>query len=109
MSVLASWSRPIAAGLALAVGLLGLAAPADARQAPRPAGQSTLVASAEARLAGSGDLAVAAQSAAAPAPAEASRGFFKTKKGAVVLVLLGGVTVWTAISRKQDAIHSPGR
>ncbi len=110
MRVLISWARPVAASLALALGLGAVAPPAEGQQAFRyGAGRSRLVSSAEARLAASASSgAVLAQAAGAQVAGDSSGGFFKSRKGAVVLVLLGSVIVWTAVSRK-DAIHSPGR
>lgn len=108
MRHVASWIRPVATGLILAVGLAVTAPPAHAAQSPSPeVKQPTLTTSAEARVAASA--ALAAQATAAPAGSESSTGFFKTKKGVAVLVLLAGVVTWTAVSRSRDAIHSPGR
>jgi len=108
MTILASWSKPIASALVLALGL-ALFAP-DARAASvKPKAQSmTLAKAAELHVANTSSAELLAQTSAAPSSSEGSGGFFRTKKGVVVLVLLGGVIAWTAVSR-GDAIHSPER
>jgi hypothetical protein len=55
-------------------------------------------------------LAHAAQ--ASPAAVTAPTGdkpFFKSTRGILVLVLMATGVTWVAVSRSQDAVHSPGR
>jgi zona occludens toxin (predicted ATPase) len=107
MKILTARTRPVAAGLILAVGWAAVAPLALA--APKTTRRPTLAASAAARVA-SVDTATAVQeSPATPAASDSSGGFFKTKKGVAVLVLMAGVITWTAVSRSKDAIHSPAR
>lgn len=105
-------ARSLAGFLALLVGLTFVAPPAFAADpAPKstPAPQPTLVETAEAALEAmpAATLAQAAQTApeASSAPSEPS--FFKTGKGAAVLVLLAGGLGYTVYSFSHDRVKSP--
>ena len=99
------WSNPIrkifAGSLALAIGVLCLAAPSGAAEptvVPARRSIATLSPRALARL---------SVQAAQPDPATAeTSAFFKTKKGAAVLVLLGAGFGYALYSRSHDEIKS---
>ena len=103
-------SRALAGVLALFVGLTLSGSPCLAGETPSPAAPRTpLRAAVDAKVATLNPPAVAlAQAAPAPSATE-SKPFFKSPKGAIVLVLMAGGITWAAVSRSQDAVHSPGR
>jgi len=97
-------ARSLAAILALVVGLTLVAPPAFAAAPPvRP-----LAAAAAAKVQAA-PAAALAQAAQASPPAGSGKPFFKTTKGVVVLVLMATAISWAAVSRSQDAVHSPAR
>ncbi len=99
-------ARLVAASLALVVGLTLVAPPAFAAPA-RP-----LAAAATAKVEAMPVATLAPAAQATPAPAAATQGgkpFFKSTKGVVVLVLMATGITWAAVSRSQDAVHSPAR
>ena len=100
-------ARSLAAILALVVGLTFLAPPAFAAAPPAPVRPLSAAAAATVQAAPASVLAQAGQ-AAAPATS-GGKPFFKSTKGVAVLVLMAGAVTWVAVSRSQDAIHSPGR
>ena len=100
-------ARSLAAILALVVGLTFLAPPAFAAAPPATVRPLSAAAAATVQAAPASVLAQAGQ-AAAPA-ASGDKPFFKSTKGIAVLVLMAGAVTWAAVSRSQDAIHSPGR
>jgi hypothetical protein len=105
-------ARLLAGALAFIVGATLVAPPAfaagpAAATTPRP-----IAAAATAKVAAMpvASLAPAAQaSPAAAAPAKGDKPFFKSTKGVVVLVLMATAVSWAAVSRSQDAVHSPAR
>jgi hypothetical protein len=100
----------VAASLALVVGLTLVAPPAFA--APLPAPARTLAAAATAKVEAMPVATLAPAAQATPAAATATQGgkpFFKSTKGIVVLVLMATAVSWAAVSRSQDAVHSPAR
>ena len=103
-------ARLVAASLALVVGLTLVAPPAFA--APLPAPARPLAAAATARVEAMPVATLAPAAQATPAAAAATQGdkpFFKSTKGIVVLVLMATAVSWAAVSRSQDAVHSPAR
>jgi hypothetical protein len=103
-------ARLVAASLALVVGLTLVAPPAFAAPLPAPARPLAAAATAKVEAMPVATLAPAAQ--ATPAAATATQGgkpFFKSTKGIVVLVLMATAVSWAAVSRSQDAVHSPAR
>ncbi len=98
-------ARSLAAFLALVVGLTFLAPPAFAAAPVAPVGPLAAAAAAKVQAAPAAALAQAAQAS----PAANGKPFFKTTKGVVVLVLMAGAISWAAVSRSNDAVHSPGR
>ena len=103
-------ARLVAASLALVVGLTLVAPPAFAAPLPAPARPLAAAATAKVKAMPVATLAPAAQ--ATPAAATATQGgkpFFKSTKGIVVLVLMATAVSWAAVSRSQDAVHSPAR
>ncbi len=99
-------ARSLAAFLALVVGLTFLAPPAFAAAPVAPVGPLAAAAAAKVQAAPAAALAQAAQ---ASPPAGNGKPFFKTTKGVVVLVLMATAISWAAVSRSNDAVHSPGR
>jgi hypothetical protein len=103
-------ARPLAVFLALIVGLTFVAPPAFAAPLPAPARPLAAAAAAKVEAMPVPTLAPAAQ--ASPAAAATTKGdkpFFKSTKGIVVLVLMATGISWAAVSRNQDAVHSPAR
>jgi len=100
-------ARSLAAILALVVGLTFLAPPAFAAAPPAPVRPLAAAAAATVQAAPASVLAQAGQ-AAAPATS-GGKPFFKSTKGVAVLVLMATAITWAAVSRSNDAIHSPGR
>jgi hypothetical protein len=105
-------TRALAAGLALLVGFTFGAPPAfaaDPVPEPTPAPQPTLVETAEAAIEAmpAATLASAAQAAPEPTSAPSDPSFFKTGKGAAVLVLLAGGLGYTVYSFSHDRVKSP--
>jgi hypothetical protein len=87
-----------------------VAPPAFAAPLPAPARPLAAAAVAKVEAMPLATLTPAAQ--ASPAPAAATKGekpFFKSTKGVVVLVLMATAVGWAAVSRSQDAVHSPAR
>lgn len=105
-----NWARPVAALAALVLGFTVTAAPAAAAEAQpaAPTAKPTLSAVASAKLA-------KLNTNAALAPAQASgvassdKPFFKSTKGAVVLILLAVGTGYTIYSTSHDRVSSPIR
>jgi hypothetical protein len=106
-------ARFLAGALALVVGLTLVAPPAFAAgpagaPSPRP-----IAAAAAARVEAlpAATLAQAAPAAQTPpAPAETGdKPFFKTTKGAIALVLLGGTLGYMAYSMSNDRVKSPAK
>jgi len=103
-------ARSLAAILALVVGLTFLAPPAFAAAPPATVRPLSAAAAATVQAAPASVLAQAGQAGQAAAPATSGdKPFFKSTKGIAVLVLMAGAVTWAAVSRSQDAIHSPGR
>ena len=106
-------TRPWAGLLAAVVGLT-LAAPpswaSEAMPAPAPAPQSLRAATAAklATLDTANGVRMSQDPGAAPA-SDAPKSFFKSRKGAIALLLLAGGTTWAVVSRNRDAVHSPAR
>jgi hypothetical protein len=100
-------ARPLAAILALVVGLTFLAPPAFAAAPPVPVRPLAAAAAAKVQAAPAAALAQTAQ--ASPAAGSGGKPFFKSTKGVVVLVLMAGAIGWAAVSRNQDAVRSPAR
>jgi hypothetical protein len=98
----------VAAACATAVALTLAVPPALAGDAASPPKASGIAASAAARAA---NVKLSARAQADPTvnAATQDRGFFHSKKGVIALVLAAGVLTWTAVSRSQDAVHSPAR
>ena len=99
-------ARSLAAILALVVGLTLIAPPAFAAAPPAPVRPLAAAAAAKVQAAPAAALAQAAQ---ASPTAGSGKPFFKTTKGVVVLVLMATAISWAAVSRSQDAVHSPAR
>lgn len=105
-------ARPVAGALALVVGLT-LAAPpifAAGSQATIPTQPLVAAAAAKVNSMPVGSLGPAAQ--AAPTPAAQDTGgkpFLKSTKGILAVLLMATGVTWVAISRSQDAVHSPAR
>jgi hypothetical protein len=100
-------ARSLAAFLALVVGLTFIAPPAFAAAPPTPVGPLAAAGAAKVQAAPAATLAQAAQ--ASPPAGNGGKPFFKTTKGVVVLVLMATAISWAAVSRSQDAVHSPAR
>ena len=99
-------ARSLAASLALVVGLTFLAPPAFAAAPTTPARPLSAAAAAKVQAVPAAALAQAAQ---ASPPASGGKPFFKSTKGVVVLVLMATAISWAAVSRSNDAVHSPAR
>jgi len=105
-------ARFLAGALALVLGLTLVAPPAfaagpAAAASPRPIADA---ATAKVEALPAATLAAAAQAAPAAAPAEAGgKPFFKTTKGAIALVLLGGTLGYMAYSMSNDRVKSPAK
>jgi hypothetical protein len=100
-------ARSLAAILALVVGLTLVAPPAFAAAPPAPVRPLAAAAAAKVQAASATALAQAAQTSA---PAGTSgKPFFKSTKGIVVLVLMATAISWAAVSRSENAVHSPAR
>ena len=105
-------ARLLAGALALVVGLTLVAPPAFAAgPAPGPAPRPiAAAATAKVEALPAATLAQAAPAAPAAAPAETgNKPFFKTTKGAIALVLLGGTLGYMAYSMSNDRIKSPAK
>jgi hypothetical protein len=100
-------ARSLAAILALVVGLTFVAPPAFAAAPPAPVRPLAAAAAAKVQAAPTAALAQTAQ--ASPPATGGGKSFFKSTKGVVVLVLMAGAISWAAVSRSQDAVHSPAR
>jgi cell division septation protein DedD len=105
-------ARPLAGLLALLVGLAFAAPPAFAAEPtpePSPTPHPTLAEAAVAAVDAlpAATVAQAAQAAPAPSPAPEGRSFFKTGKGAAVLVLLAAGLGYTVYSFSHDRVKSP--
>jgi len=105
-------ARFLAGALALVLGLTLVAPPAfaagpAAAASPRPIADA---ATAKVEALPAATLAAAAQAAPAAAPAEAGgKPFFKSTKGAIALVLLGGTLGYMAYSMSNDRVKSPAK
>jgi hypothetical protein len=102
-------ARPLVGILALIVGLTLVAPPALAVQPQGPARPLAAAATAKVEALPAAAVAQAAQAAPAPAASTGNKPFFKSTKGIVVLVLMATGLGWAAVSRNQDAVHSPAR
>lgn len=104
-------ARLVAASLALVVGLTLVAPPAFAAPLPAPARPLAAAATVKVEAMPVATLAPAAQAtpAAAATATKSDKPFFKSTKGVVVLVLMATAVGWAAVSRNQDAVHSPAR
>jgi len=107
-------ARPLAGMLALSLGLTLVAPPAFAAEAPTapavPAPALAAAAAAKVEAMPAAAVTQAAQATPAPmSPATSGKPFFKSTKGVVVLVLMATAVTWAAVSRSQNAVHSPGR
>jgi hypothetical protein len=110
-------TRPLAGVLSLLVGLTFAAPPAfaaDPAPSPSPAPQPTLTEAAVAAVdalpaATVARAAQAAQAVPAPSSAPEDRSFFRTGKGAAVLVLLAGGLGYTVYSFSHDRVKSPAK
>jgi cell division septation protein DedD len=107
-------ARPLAGLLALVVGLAFAVPPAfaaeptpDPSPTPRPTLAEAAVAAVDALPAAT--VAQAAQATPAPSPAPEGKSFFKTGKGAAVLVLLAAGLGYTAYSFSHDRVKSPAK
>jgi len=106
-------ARFLAGALALIVGLTFVAPPAFAAESTAPA--QPLAAAAAAKVAAVpaaslGQAAQTAQQAPPTTPVEArGKPFFKSTKGAIALVLLGGTLGYMAYSMSNDRIKSPAK
>jgi len=107
-------ARFLAGPLALVLGLTLGAPPAFAAGPASPASPRPIADAATAKVEAlpAATLAQAAQAApAAPAAAEETgdKPFFKTTKGAIALVLLGGTLGYMAYSWSDDRVKSPAK
>ena len=105
-------ARLVAASLALVLGLTLVAPPAFAAEPAGAASPRPIAAAANAKVDALPAAALAQAAPAAPAATPAETGgkpFFKSTKGIVVLVLMATAVSWAAVSRSQDAVHSPAR
>jgi hypothetical protein len=102
-------ARFLAGALALVVGSTLVAPPAFAA-GPATAPSPRPIAAAAAAKVDALPVATLAQAAPAAAPAETSeKPFFKTTKGAIALVLLGGTLGYMAYSMSNDRVKSPAK
>jgi len=97
--------------LALVVGLTFVAPPAFAGEALAATHSQPLAASAAAKVNAmpAAALAQAPQAKPATAPAETSKPFFKTGKGAAVAVLLAASLAMTFVAFSKDRVKSPAK
>ncbi len=105
-------ARLLAGALAVIVGSMLVAPPAFAAGPATPGSPSPIAAAATARVEAlpAATLAQAAPAAPPAAVAETSgKPFFKTTKGAVALVLLGGALGYTFYSFSNDRVKSPAK
>jgi hypothetical protein len=105
-------ARPLAGTLALILGLTLVAPPAFAAEAQATAPARPLAAAAAAKVEAmpAAALAQAAQATPAPAaPATGGKPFLKSTKGIIAVLLMATGLTWAAVSRSQDAVHSPAR
>jgi hypothetical protein len=105
-------ARFLAGTLALVLGLTLVAPPAFAAGPATAASPRPIAAAATAKVEAlpATTLAQAAQAAPAAAPAETGdKPFFKTTKGVIALVLLGGTLGYMAYSWSDDRVKSPAK
>jgi hypothetical protein len=105
-------ARFLAGALALVLGLTLVAPPAFAAGPATAGSPRPIAAAATAKVEAlpAATLAAAVQAAPAAAPAEAAdKPFFKTTKGALALVLLGGALGYTFYSFSNDRVKSPAK
>jgi hypothetical protein len=105
-------ARLLAGALALVLGLTLVAPPAFAAGPATAASPRPIAAAATAKVEAlpAATLAQAAPAAPATTPAETGdKPFFKTTKGAIALVLLGGTIGYMAYSMSNDRIKSPAK
>jgi hypothetical protein len=103
------WVRPLPGAMALFVGLALLTPQVLAAEVAAPSNDRPITAAATAKAASMNPRGrVAWTQDASTAGSGSSKPFFKTTKGAIVLVLMAGGITWAAVSRK-DAVHSPAR
>jgi hypothetical protein len=109
--VLEPWSRPLARGLVLILGLVFLAPPAAiAEPLDAPAAKAPLTAATQAKVAAI-QVPPRALAQAAPATTGEKKGFFKSKVGIAAIVLMAagtGVMVHSAFT-DNDPVKSPIR
>lgn len=105
-------ARPLAGALALTLGLTLAAPPAFAAEPATAASPRPIAAAATAKVEAmpAATLAQAVPTAPAAAPAETGdKPFFKTTKGVIALVLLGGTLGYMAYSWSDDRVKSPAK
>lgn len=104
-------SRMVATATAFVVAL-GVSVPPAAAvevKSPSPATARSLAAAAAAAVA-TVDISAALAPAQEPATAPSGgKGFFKTTKGVIALVMMVGLVGYTVHSRSADHVHSPIR
>jgi hypothetical protein len=101
-------AKPVAAALAVLLSMAAVAPPAQAATPAASAPQTaTLTATASAKVAALSTAEIAASQDAAQT--DAPRGFFKTRKGVIALLLFAGATTFTFVSKSRDRVKSPIR
>ncbi len=99
--------KPVAAALAVLLSTATVAPPALAAELTASPQAPTLTAAASAKVAALSSAEISASQEAAPA--ETQRGFFKTRKGVIALLLFAGATTFTFVSKSRDRVKSPIR
>ena len=105
-------ARFLAGALALVLGLTLVAPPAFAAEPATATSPRPIAAAATAKVEAMPAATLAQAAQTAPATAAAGTGdkpFFKTTKGAIALVLLGGTLGYMAYSWSNDRIKSPAK
>lgn len=105
-------ARLLAGSLALVLGLTLVAPPAFAAGPTTAGSPRPIAAAATAKVETMPAATLAAAAQAAPAATAAEMGdkpFFKTTKGAIALVLLGGALGYTFYSFSNDRVKSPAK
>ena len=103
-------TRLVAAAVAGLVGMALVAPPCLAAE-PRAAATAPSLRAAVVSMATSDARTVErlSQGTTESAPAGETRSFIHSPKGVAAILLLAGGITWAVISRKNDAVHSPGR
>jgi hypothetical protein len=105
-------ANPLAGVLVLILGLTLASPPAFAAEAQATAPAQPLAAAAAAKVEAMPAAVLAQAAQAAPTPAAPTTGgkpFLKSTKGIIAVALMVTGVTWAAISRSQDAVHSPAR